>query len=242
MEEVLKDLGFSEREIKVYLSLLELGETTVGPISASTRIQHSKVYETLEKLLNKGLVSYIIKSKTKYFSAQNPKELLNIQKDKERKLIEILPELQQKQKFSNEKQVSTVYEGYPAIKSMFNSILDLLNKNSYYYAFAFKEEYISSDSASIFLRAIHMKIAEKRIDDRLIASFDIKKEFVKNYKGIKNLKIRFTKINFPLGLMIIDNKVINWTWGERPTAIKITSKQIAQRYKQFFLEMWKISK
>ena len=42
-EEIFRDLGFSERETKVYLALLELGSTTVGPIAAKTRMQDSKV-------------------------------------------------------------------------------------------------------------------------------------------------------------------------------------------------------
>jgi len=242
MEKTLQALGLSEREAKIYLALLELGETTVGPIANKTRIQHAKVYPTLEKLIDKGLVSFVIKLKTKHFQAQNPKLLLNILKEKERSLEEILPKLQQKRKFSKTPQTSTIYEGYKAIKSMFEQILEELNKNSYYYAFAFKDEYLSSPTVSQFLRNIHQKLAEKQVDDRLIANKSIKKEFRKNYSGIRSAKMRFTSINLPLGLMIINNRIINWTWGKRPTAIEIKSEQIAQQYKKFFLEIWKISK
>ncbi|MBS3149728.1 hypothetical protein J4455_03490 [Candidatus Woesearchaeota archaeon] len=242
MEEIFRDLGFSEREIKVYLALLELGATTVGPIAAKTRLQHSKVYQTLEKLIDKGLVSFIIKSKTKYFQAQDPKQILNILKEKEKRFSEILPKLKEKQKYSKEKQIATVYEGYKAIKSMFDFILEELNNKSYYYVFAFKDDYLTSELASRFLRGIHMQLSEKKVDDRLIANISIKKEFERNYLDIKDMKYKFTNINLPLGLMIINDRVINWVWGERPTAIEIVSKQIAQQYKKFFLEIWKISK
>ena len=242
MEEIFKNLRFSEREIKVYLALLELGATTVGPIATKTRLQHSKVYQTLEKLIDRGLVSFIIKSKTKYFQAQNPKQILNILKEKEKRFSEILPKLKQKQENSKEKQIATVYEGYKAIKSMFDLILEELDKNSYYYVFAFKEDYLTSKLASRFLRNIHMQLSEKKVDDRLIANISIKKEFEKNYSDIKGIKYRFTNLNLPLGLMIIDDRVINWIWGERPTAVEIVSKQIAQQYREFFLELWKIAK
>ncbi len=242
MEKLLKELGFSEREVKVYLALLELGSTTTGPIASKTRIQHSKVYQTLEKLIDKGLASYIIKSKTKYFQAENPKRILSSLKEKEHAFREILPRLEQKQKFSQQPQTAKVYEGYKAIKAMFESILEETNKNSYYYVFAFKDEYLNSPLASRFLRQIHMQLAEKKVDDRLIANNSIKKEFKENYAGIKNLKARFTSINLPLGLMIINDKVINWIWSSRPTAVEITSKQIASQYKKFFLEIWKNAK
>src|SRR3989338_3677510 len=212
MEKVFRDLGFSERETKVYLALIELGQITVGPITAKTRLQHSKVYQTLEKLIDRGLVKFIIKSKTKYFQAQDPKQILNILKEKERRFLEILPKLKQKQEFSKEQQIATVYEGYEAIKSMFYSILENLNKNSYYYVFAFKEEYITSKLASRFLRDIHRQLSEKKVEDKLIAHVSIKKEFKKNYANIKGIKFRFTSTNLPLGLMIINDRVINWIW------------------------------
>lgn len=238
MEEIFNELGFSERETKVYLALLELGQTSVGPIAAKTRIQHSKIYPTLEKLIDKGLVSFVIKSKTKYFQAVNPKQIINILKEKEAKFRELLPSLLMKQEFSKEQQIATVYEGYEAIKSMFNLIIEQLDKQSYYYVFAFKDEYLSSEPASIFLRNIHKQLSKKGVDDKLIANTSIKDEIKDNYKDIKKMGIKFTKIDFPLGLMIIDDRVINWVWGKRPTAIEIISKQIAEQYKKFFLNIW----
>lgn len=237
-ENIFKELGFSEREIKVYLALLELGQTAVGAIAAKTRLQHSKVYQTLEKLIDRGLVSYVIKSKIKHFEAQDPKHILNILKEKERKLLEILPELKLKKQLSSEPQLATVYEGYQSIKTMFDNILEELDKKSYYYIFALKEDY-QSEECLRFLRKLHLHISEKDSDNRLILHKSIKKTFLKNSGDIKNIQYKFTKQNLPPGLMIINNKVINWAWGDRPTAVEITSKLIAKQYKTFFLEVWK---
>lgn len=236
--EVLRELGFSEREIKVYLALLSLGQTTVGPIAAATRIQHPKIYQTLEKLIDRGLVSYVIKSKIKHFEAQDPKQILAIIKEKEKKFLEMLPELYKKKAFSREQQIATVYEGEESIKVMFNKILDELNKKSNYYIFALRDDY-HSESCLRFLRKLHMRVSEKKSDNRIILDHSIKKIFLKNSGDIKNIKYKFTKSNLPPGLMIIDDKVINWSWGERPTAIEIKSKEIAEQYKMFFLRVWR---
>ena len=136
MKDVFADLGFSERETKVYLALLELGETTVGPIAAKTRIQHSKVYQTIEKLIDRGLATFVIKSKTKHFQAQSPNRILSMIREKERNFQGILPELEQRQKQVQSPQTARIYEGYKAIKSMYESIIEELNKKSYYYVFA----------------------------------------------------------------------------------------------------------
>jgi len=242
MKDVFADLGFSERETKVYLALLELGETTVGPIAAKTRIQHSKVYQTIEKLIDRGLATFVIKSKTKHFQAQSPNRILSMIREKERNFQGILPELEQRQKQVQSPQTARIYEGYKAIKSMYESIIEELNKKSYYYVFAFRNEYIEPPMASRFLRDIHIKLSRKRVDDRLIVHRSVRKEFLKNYSGIRKIKYRFTDLNIPFGLVIINDRVINWTWGKRPTAIEIVSGQIAGQYKEFFLEIWKLSR
>ncbi|MDP1694039.1 MAG: helix-turn-helix domain-containing protein, partial [Candidatus Woesearchaeota archaeon] len=73
---LFEDIGFSKGEVKVYFALLDLGETTIGPLSKKSEITAAKVYPILEKLIKKGLVSFIIKSDTKYFSPANPKRIL----------------------------------------------------------------------------------------------------------------------------------------------------------------------
>jgi len=242
MEKIFRELGFTERETKVYLALLDLGETKMGPLAAKTRLQPSKIYQTLEKLIDRGLVTFVLKSKIKYFQAQDPKEILNILKEKERAFSEVLTDLQQRKKFSQERQVAKVYEGYKGIKSMYNSLIDSLNSKSYYYVFAFRSEYQDSSLASRFLKDVHIRLNQKRVDDRIVGHRAVKKKIVDNYGNINHIKLRFTNHNFPTGLVIVDDRIINLVWGDRPTAVEIISSQIARQYKEFFLEMWKEAK
>lgn len=235
--EIFKELGFTEREIKVYIGLLELGLTTTGPIATKTKLQQSKIYETLEKLIEKGLVSYIMISKTKHFQAADPKEILNIIEGKKRRFKNVLQELELKQKHTKSKQIAIVHEGFKAFKAMFNRIEDELQKGESYWAFAFKDEYYTP-TASLFLRNFHQKLEKKKINDRLIAHASIKKSIKKAFEGNKNIQIRFARNDIPLGVIIIKGKVINLIWGERPTAIEITSDQIYEQYKNFFIGLW----
>ena len=239
--DILRELGFSERETKVYVALLETGLTTVGPITSKSKLQSAKVYETLNKLIDKGLVSFIIKSKTKYFQASEPKEILNLIEDRKRRFKDILDELELKQKYADSKQIAVVHEGYNSFKALFNKISDHLKKGDRYWAFAFKNEYYST-AASLFLQKFHEQLATKNIDDRLLGNFSVKKEIKKTFEKNKNIKIRFTRNETPLGVIILENKVINLIWGKRPTAIEITSEQIYMQYKSFFTELWKKSK
>jgi sugar-specific transcriptional regulator TrmB len=239
--QLLKQVGFTEREIKVYVALLELGKTTAGPIASRARLAHTKVYDTLQRLVEKGLVSYIVISKTKYFQAESPKEILNILDERRRNIDEVVKELELKQKYSFEKQGVVIHEGYNAIKSLFNRIISDLKKDDFYYVFALRESYLEK-TAPLFFSNIHKRLEEKKILDLAIANEFVRKEVINAYKGNKNIQLRFIKQNLPVGVIIVKNKVIELIWGKLPTAIEITSSQIHRYYKEFFEEMWKTAR
>ena len=85
--EILEQLGLSNNEIKVYLALLELEQSTATPIVKKADIPNSKIYPVLEKLIKKGLVNYVIKNNVKYFQASSPENLMDILNSKEKDII-----------------------------------------------------------------------------------------------------------------------------------------------------------
>ena len=52
-------LGLTNGEVRIYLSLLKLVSSKVGSIVKDSRVSYSKVYDVLERLITKGLVSYV---------------------------------------------------------------------------------------------------------------------------------------------------------------------------------------
>jgi len=239
--EVLEELGFTKREIKVYLAMLELGSSTVGPIASRAGLQHSKVYETLDKLMKKGLASYVVVSKTKHFQPSDPKEILNVIEERKRKFNEILEDLERRQKAAQTRQIAVVHEGFKAYKAMFNRILDELTPKDYYWAFAFRQEY-NNPTASLFLRNVHEKLAKKKIEDRLLGHISMRKMIKKTFVGNRNIEIRYTKNETPLGTLVLKGRVIPMLWGENPTSIEIISDQVHEQYRNFFRELWENAK
>ena len=77
IEKTLEEIGLTKSEIKVYLALLELGSSQTGKIVQKSKAASSKIYEILEKLIQKGLVSYIIKSGIKHFEAAPPERIMD---------------------------------------------------------------------------------------------------------------------------------------------------------------------
>ena len=98
---LLEDIGLTEGETKVYLSLLRMGESKTGPISKEAEVSSSKVYKILDRLISKGLIVYVIKGKVKFFSAVEPRRILDYMKKREKEfkkkmdaVADIIPKLE----------------------------------------------------------------------------------------------------------------------------------------------------
>ena len=68
----LVDLGFNKNEAKVYLSLIRFGKVDAKQIIKDTKFHKNIVYDNLSKLIDRGLVSFIIEGKKKIFQILYP--------------------------------------------------------------------------------------------------------------------------------------------------------------------------
>ena len=57
IENSLKQIGLTDNEIKVYLTLLKIGPSIVSKIAERSGLYRPYVYDTLERLQEKALVS-----------------------------------------------------------------------------------------------------------------------------------------------------------------------------------------
>jgi sugar-specific transcriptional regulator TrmB len=61
-EKLLQEIGLAPTEISVYTALLKTGSAKVGVLIREVSLHRSRVYEAINRLIEKGLVSYIIKN------------------------------------------------------------------------------------------------------------------------------------------------------------------------------------
>ncbi len=102
---------------------MKLGEATIYQIADHTKISRPNIYDIIKKLQEKGLTSSITKQKKKYYKAINPEKLIEILKEKESNLLEILPKLKEIYETSEIKPIIEVYQGVEGLKSLMNDML-----------------------------------------------------------------------------------------------------------------------
>ena len=174
--EELQRLGLNKSEAKVYLALLELGSASAGPITDKAQVSPSKIYGVLEKLLQKGLVSYIVKAKTKFYTAASPqklKEYLEQEKQEIRKREELLegmlPKLKRVQKLAEEKQEAEIFVGFPAMKNAYFTMYDAAKKGDEHMVFLRSAEEEGKPEAVVFFNRLHKKSVEIGLRRKLLS-------------------------------------------------------------------------
>lgn len=101
--ELLRSLGFSEGEVTTYLTVLEIGAANVVEITRASKLSRQTVYNSLETLQKKGLISTVQKGKKNNYIAEDPERVLSYIHRKEHDLQEqakdfecVLPQLKLK--------------------------------------------------------------------------------------------------------------------------------------------------
>jgi sugar-specific transcriptional regulator TrmB len=231
----LEKIGLNLNEAKIYLALLELGQAQAGDISKKTQINRTTVYDSLERLIQNGLVSFVISANKKVFKPVAPKKLLSQIEEKENTIKEILPELECLFAQSKEKEETDIYKGRKGIKSILDDILKC-------------KEYVAFGSSGKFLEImqhdfiIFQKMKkELKINSRVILSESSRKtETVKvAYAIFKYIPNEFSA---PTTTLIYEDKTAIIIWGETPVATLIKSKEVAKSYKNYFEMLWEMAK
>ena len=76
--EALTKAGLSEGEAKIYTTLLRLGLSKAGKISKESGLNRTSSYDALNRLIEKGLVTWVVESKIKHYQAVNPLRLMEV--------------------------------------------------------------------------------------------------------------------------------------------------------------------
>ena len=239
---ILENIGVTKNEITVYLALLELGTTTTGPLIKKSELHSSRVYESLNKLIEKGLASFIIKANRKHFSAADPDIILDILDQEKREIKKILPQLKAIKKERPLEEKAVIYEGYKGVRSVYDNIIRTLNKGDEILVFGARGQDESFMAKTYFKEYTKRRIA-KGIKMKMIFNADARKTG-KSYSKLKNTEIRYMPQNMktPAAVDIYKNNVGTLVLKEKPIVFLITSKQVADSYREFFKLFWKICK
>jgi sugar-specific transcriptional regulator TrmB len=238
IESSLKAIGLEYREKQVYLATLELGSSTVTPISKKSGFKRTYCYDILEDLKKRGLVNYAEKNGRRHYFAEDPKK---IEDELTKNLTDFqmfLPELRSIYNNTAEKPKIRYYEGKEGIISVYeenSKAPELLAIGSPNHIYKYLPEYFDEHAKRIIKRKT--KIRE------LITPDAINSSYLKEFRSIKQeARVLPEGIVFSTDLMIFENKLALVSYGINMHAVVIESSSIVDTMKVLFKLIWNQAK
>ena len=238
LQNVLENVGLNEKEAKIYLAALEMCSSPVSKIAKRAKINRVTTYDILEKLIKKGLISFITNDKIKYFTATEPEILVKKYKRRAQALHKALPELKRLHGDTNHPLVR-YFEGLDGIKGIYTDTLtsktEIVNygnsKEIRTHWPTYDEDYVKERARrKIYLRGI-------AIDDeygRLVQEKD-----KSNFRELRLIpKERF---NFTNEINIYDDKLAIISFKDEIIGMIIESPEIANTQRTIFEMVWAFS-
>jgi len=255
IQTILEEYGLNDKEIKIYVTLVEKDELNAYSLAKITGIHRSTVYAVIERLSSKGFISEVLKGEKIFYSAVGVGQIISKIKEKESMLLSLIPEFEN----IREEGVSKVrvFESRESQKQFNFNLFNQISKGT------IKELYILSGGPSntILSDSGHPEdLSSKIFMERLLK--ELKKQKIlkrTEYKGIWNEKFkgdnllklfsglgenRFLKELPTLATAVIFGEYVAYlfTMNGIPQVIEIQNKRIAEENKAYFSYMWKIAK
>lgn len=246
----LEAIGLTNGEARVYKALCELGNSSAGPICDASKVHRSIIYQILEKLLEKGIISVITEDKTKKYQAAPPTVLLQFVEQeqenletKKKNLISIFPTITHLQA-SGKRSTATLYSGFQGVLTATFNILEKLKAG---------EEYIMVNIPAIqpeyhhaMWEKFHAIREEKKIKSKHLYNKGYSTKHLEERNARKGMDARIMPIDFhspPTYYAVYkDVTMIILSQGETPLVIEIVNKEIADGFRTYCDWLWKQSK
>jgi sugar-specific transcriptional regulator TrmB len=244
----LKNFGLSEKEIAIYLALIELGTSSVRTIAERAKVNRGTTYDILKSLINMGIISYYHKESKQYFVAEQPEILLSIIDKKRENLSEIKVNIEEslpifKTLFEKQggKPLVKLYEGLIGIRHILEDVLNSMDKvkDKIYYVYSSatvrKNVYLAMKDFS--KKRVNRKIKVRTIalgEGGTLVGLDERKWMpLANLKESEALRPTYQIIyNGKIAHISLDNM-------DNPTGIVIENREIYQTQKLIFEYNWK---
>jgi len=243
MESVLSKIGLTKNEINVYTTLLKLGNALAGEITSYSGIHRRNVYDAIERLIEKGLVSFVIINNRKWFKAADPSRLLVVLDEQKRRIDnvkisieQIIPQLKALP-IIKEKQDVLYFKGKEGLKTVYE---DILATGQSYIGYG-PGVHIDSLLKAYFKDYVRRRI-KKNMGFRMIWDEHSRGKYFTKTPLVES---RFlpNDVCSHAALRIYGNKVaIMLLSEEQPLAVVLENKAIADGYRKYFEVMWRAAK
>lgn len=237
----LTGFGFDEKEAKIYLAGLELGQATVLELSRRTRLPRTTLYPILEELRRHGFFRYGKARRRSVYTAEQPAALLATLRAREKMLNQALPKLEALRGTVREGAGVALYEGTEGFRQLWQKIFRsgvkeyrILTSGTGLLEFVHEPYLVKHIIAERMRRGIK---SIQLIPDTLAA----RKIIAKDKTELRESRLLPREVEIPATIIIFGNEVAFITTRRENTMILIASGESAVTHRTLFDLIWRCS-
>ena len=253
--ELLKEIGLSKVQAKIYLELLVLKKARVMDIYRQTKIARSNIYHNLKKLKKQKLVKEVVEGKQKFYSPENPRLLLQIFSEKEKLAKELAREIGEEENGKIKKPIRIYSRNSPEahVKCWRETVGVAVNTEGIEFALFNNWEKHVRDRISWkdFRNYVEIK-NKKNINFRSLLVTDDYRKFIressrhmryyKKHRKKQLFKVISDKIVLQIDIAVIKNITYFYSNFEEDFIVSLTSDSVSRLFMYIFNYFWKRSK
>jgi len=201
----LKNLGLSDIEAGVYLSLLKLGGSQASKIAKDVGIKRTTVYPILKKLAEGGFVTVYFKKNRKYYHAQKPQRVAALFGKKLDSFYAMIPTLEQLEKKETQTTGLRFIETLDELKQFYTGILDEY-KDQEYYVIGNAQHWEDLDNE--WFQQFRHDRGRNNIKTKLLLTKDSEGSSPTDPALLRDVKFLPSKYSYKSSIDIFDNKIV----------------------------------
>lgn len=240
IQEVLQDLGLEKKEVSVYVSLLELGESTVLSIAQKSGIKRPTAYVVLQLLEQKGFVSRVIKGKKTFFIPQHPQKLVTETELRLKELKASMPQLEALFHKEEGKPRVVMYEGRENLDRAFDEVFVVKGESLYMGTLKLSQEAFPRTFKKISYTTLSPDFKMREFIDDSDESREYARAVGGPYHKIRLMPKEFLPFEIDVG--IFGNRTLITSVKKEFFTISIESEEISKAFRTIFEVMWSVGK
>jgi sugar-specific transcriptional regulator TrmB len=242
----LEKIGLTKNESITYLALARSGLIKTSEILQISGLNSGRIYDTLESLKHKGLVSESVIDGIKHFAASSPNQLkeyylqrLNQLRNEEPIIEDAIRDLNKIRNTTIAESRSVIYTGLRGLRTAVDEAFEGVNND---------EEILGMGVTSLKDDSINRFWAnwqQKRITEKIVAKhlFSEKSDYYIKFKKMKYTESKILKGMTPVTVDIFGTKtVLIMNYKEPISCILIQDDNTVQSFRHFFFQLWKIAR
>ncbi|MBI2410926.1 MAG: hypothetical protein HYV32_03505 [Candidatus Kerfeldbacteria bacterium] len=241
-QHLIENMGFSDKEALIYLTLLEAGEITATDLAKRCNLKRTTLYNILPEMQRNGFISVTKQKGRKYYFVDDVRNLEQAIEEKIEAVRQMIPELAKYQNFLRSKPNILLYEGAIGMKKFYHDIIASVSPGDTILTYIGVQnfyEYIPKEILDKYVKErIRKKVVNKIIthDDQTAGEWaSSAKNELREIKIIKNQHALYSG-----DVKIFAHKVAFLSYQEDFFGVIIESKGIHEMLKSLFYVAWNV--